>query len=56
MGRNVSFHTFSTLTTFRGRPEDRLRDLLLRGDAALRMALRKLFPGGVRKVTHQYRR
>jgi Rps23 Pro-64 3,4-dihydroxylase Tpa1-like proline 4-hydroxylase len=44
------------ITAFRGRPEQPLRDLVLRADAAARGALRKIFPGGVRKVTHQYRR
>jgi hypothetical protein len=44
------------VTKFRGRPEEPMRDLLLRVDGALRMGLRRLFPKGVRKVTHQYRR
>lgn len=44
------------VTSFRGRPEQPLRDLLLRADIALRMAIRKLFPQGIAKVRHRYQR
>jgi Rps23 Pro-64 3,4-dihydroxylase Tpa1-like proline 4-hydroxylase len=44
------------VTTFRGRPEQPLRDLVLRLDGAARALVRKVFPGGIRKVTHLYRR
>jgi Rps23 Pro-64 3,4-dihydroxylase Tpa1-like proline 4-hydroxylase len=42
------------VTSFRGRPEQRLRDWVLRADAALRMGLRKLFPRGVVQTKHFY--
>lgn len=44
------------VTSFRGRPEQRFRDLLLRGDIALRQGVRKLFPGGAIKSDHWYKR
>jgi Rps23 Pro-64 3,4-dihydroxylase Tpa1-like proline 4-hydroxylase len=42
------------VTSFRGRPEQKLRDLVLRADIALRMSLRKLFPKGVVENKHFY--
>ena len=42
------------VTSFRGRPEQRVRDLVLRADIALRMGLRKLFPKGVVENKHFY--
>jgi Rps23 Pro-64 3,4-dihydroxylase Tpa1-like proline 4-hydroxylase len=42
------------VTTFRGRPEQRLRDLWLRIDASLRAGVRKLFPRGVVQTSHVY--
>ena len=42
------------VTSFRGRPEQRLRDLVLRGDIALRMGIRKLFPKGIVENKHFY--
>jgi Rps23 Pro-64 3,4-dihydroxylase Tpa1-like proline 4-hydroxylase len=42
------------VTSFRGRPEQRLRDLVLRADISLRMGLRKLFPKGVAENKHFY--
>ena len=44
------------VTTFRGRPEQPLRDLVLRADARLRQGLRALKPSGVVKTTHIYQR
>jgi len=43
-------------TSFRGRPEQRVRDLALRADASLRGWVRKLFPKGLRATRHVYRR
>ena len=37
------------VTSFRGRPEQKMRDLLLQGDATLRNGIRKLFKHGIRK-------
>jgi len=47
-------HQYFHVTTFRGRPEQSVRDLVLRGDAALRMGIRKLFPHGIKKQKHIY--
>ncbi len=44
------------VTTFRGRPEQRLRDIALRADSLLRMSLRKLFPKGFVKTHHYYKK
>jgi hypothetical protein len=43
------------VTSFRGRPEQPVRDLVLRGDITLRMLLRRLFPQGIRNNPHYYR-
>jgi len=48
--RDEYFH----VTSFRGRPEQKLRDLVLRADIALRTGLRKLFPKGVVENKHFY--
>ncbi|PIX15535.1 MAG: 2OG-Fe(II) oxygenase, partial [Flavobacteriaceae bacterium CG_4_8_14_3_um_filter_31_8] len=40
-----SFH----ITTFRGRPEEKVRDFLLKLDSALRSSVRKLFKKGIRE-------
>lgn len=50
MRRDQSFH----ITAFRGRPEQCLRDGLLRADAALRMALRRIKSGGFFRTGHWY--
>jgi len=42
------------VTTFRGRPEQPIRNLILRCDAAMRMAARKVFPKGMTKPKHLY--
>lgn len=44
------------VTSFRGRPEQWLRDLILRGDIGLRMLLRKAFPLGIRDNPHFYKK
>lgn len=44
------------VTSFRGRPEQVLRDVVLRTDTALRMGVRKLFPKGVVKTDHYYKK
>jgi Rps23 Pro-64 3,4-dihydroxylase Tpa1-like proline 4-hydroxylase len=44
------------VTTFRGRPEQKIRDLVLRTDAAARMLLRRLFRRGVVKTQHLYKK
>ena len=47
---------YSRVTTFRGRPEQPLRDLVLRVDGRLRQFVRKLRPDGVVATTHVYNR
>jgi Rps23 Pro-64 3,4-dihydroxylase Tpa1-like proline 4-hydroxylase len=49
-------HEYFHVTTFRGRPEQGFRDLALRGDSALRMGIRKLFPKGVINTKHYYKK
>lgn len=44
------------VTTFRGRPEQLIRDVALRVDSALRMGVRKLFPKGAVKTDHYYKK
>jgi Rps23 Pro-64 3,4-dihydroxylase Tpa1-like proline 4-hydroxylase len=44
------------VTSFRGRPEQRVRDLVLRGDNWVRMTLRKLFPRGLKVNPHFYKK
>jgi Rps23 Pro-64 3,4-dihydroxylase Tpa1-like proline 4-hydroxylase len=44
------------VTSFRGRPEQPVRDLVLRADIWLRMAIRKVFPQGIRENPHFYDR
>lgn len=62
----VSNHYFSKVspegqdyfhvTSFRGRPEDSVRDLLLRGETALRSLIRKIVPGGLRRTKQYYKK
>lgn len=47
-----SFH----VTTFRGRPEETSKNILLKVDGFLRGSLRKVFKKGVRKNQHQYKK
>lgn len=47
---------FSHVTSFRGRPEQRIRDIYLRFDSALRGAIRKVFPSGLIKTKHFYKK
>ncbi|AWH86726.1 2OG-Fe(II) oxygenase [Flavobacterium album] len=44
------------VTSFRGRPENKVTDALLRLDAALRMGLRKIFKKGVKENPHVYKK
>ncbi len=52
VGGREYFH----VTSFRGRPEQRVRDFVLRADIRVRMAIRKLFPRGIRENPHFYDR
>lgn len=42
------------VTSFRGRPEQKVRDLVLRTDIALRSGIRKIFPKGIVENKHFY--
>lgn len=42
------------VTSFRGRPEQPVRDVVLRADIALRSAVRKVFPKGIVENKHFY--
>lgn len=44
------------VTSFRGRPEQPVRDAVLRADIWLRMMVRRLFPKGIKENPHFYRR
>lgn len=44
------------VTSFRGRPEQKIRDVVLRADATARMAVRKVFAKGVVENEHLYKR
>jgi Rps23 Pro-64 3,4-dihydroxylase Tpa1-like proline 4-hydroxylase len=44
------------VTSFRGRPEQKIRDAILKADAGVRMALRKIFKKGVVEPKHIYKR
>ena len=44
------------VTSFRGRPENKIHDLILQGDTWLRMNLRKLFKKGIRENPHVYKK
>lgn len=44
------------VTSFRGRPEQYVRDLVLRLDIKARMAIRKVFKKGIVENTHVYKR
>lgn len=50
----LSDHEYFHVTSFRGRPEQRVRDFVLRADAAARNLARKIFPQGVTKTSHHY--
>ncbi|BAZ10130.1 hypothetical protein NIES4071_19440 [Calothrix sp. NIES-4071] len=43
------------VTSFRGRPDEKLRDVILQGDAMLRNGIRKVFKHGIKKP-HYYRK
>lgn len=42
------------VTSFRGRPEQKIRDLILRADIALRSRIRQVFPNGIVENKHFY--
>ncbi len=44
------------VTTFRGRPKEKLKDFILQVDNGIRSTLRKFFKKGVRENPHQYKK
>lgn len=54
--RPVGEKDYFRVTTFRGRPEQPIRDMVLRADAALRQGIRALRPAGLVRTTHLYER
>jgi Rps23 Pro-64 3,4-dihydroxylase Tpa1-like proline 4-hydroxylase len=44
------------VTSFRGRPENKMADLVLRTDTFLRMCLRKVFKKGIKENPHVYKK
>ena len=50
----IGVQDYFQVTSFRGRPEQPMRDLVLRGDIWLRMMLRKFFPQGIKDNPHYY--
>ena len=49
-------HEYFQVTTFRGRPEQRVRSAVLAADGFLRRAVRSVFPSGVKESRHYYKR
>ncbi|WP_036227524.1 2OG-Fe(II) oxygenase [Mesoflavibacter zeaxanthinifaciens] len=49
---NDKFH----VTTFRGRPNEFITNLILKSDSKLRMLIRKIFKNGIRKNPHIYKK
>lgn len=49
---NEGFH----VTSFRGRPEQKIRDVILQADNKLRMGIRKVFSKGIVKTDHVYKK
>jgi Rps23 Pro-64 3,4-dihydroxylase Tpa1-like proline 4-hydroxylase len=47
-------HEYFHVTSFRGRPEQPIRDIVLQGDIALRQGIRKVFKRGVVENPHVY--
>ena len=48
----INFH----VTSFRGRPEQKIRDVILQADSVLRMGIRKVFSKGVVETNHVYKK
>ena len=42
------------VTSYRGRPEQKIRDIVLRADITMRQAIRKIFSKGIVKTDHVY--
>jgi Rps23 Pro-64 3,4-dihydroxylase Tpa1-like proline 4-hydroxylase len=49
-------HEYFHVTSFRGRPDEKVKDLVLQADNALRMGVRKVFNKGVGELKHVYKK
>jgi Rps23 Pro-64 3,4-dihydroxylase Tpa1-like proline 4-hydroxylase len=49
-------HEYFHVTSFRGRPEQPVRDFVLQGDIALRQGIRKVFKKGIVENPHVYKK
>ena len=49
-------HEYFHVTSFRGRPEEPVKDLVLQADNALRSGVRKVFKKGVGELKHVYKK
>jgi Rps23 Pro-64 3,4-dihydroxylase Tpa1-like proline 4-hydroxylase len=49
-------HEYFHVTSFRGRPDEPVKDLVLQADAALRSGVRKVFKKGVGELKHVYKK
>ncbi len=49
-------HEYFHVTSFRGRPEQAVRDLVLQGDSALREGVRKVFKKGISETKQVYKK
>jgi Rps23 Pro-64 3,4-dihydroxylase Tpa1-like proline 4-hydroxylase len=49
-------HGYFHVTSFRGRPEQPVRDIVLQGDIALRQGIRKIFKKGIVDNPHVYKK
>ena len=54
--RPIEGREYFHVTSFRGRPEQPVRDLVLLGDLALRQGVRKVFKKGVVANPHVYKK
>ncbi|WP_263355507.1 2OG-Fe(II) oxygenase [Acidicapsa ligni] len=54
--RPLEDHEYFHVTSFRGRPEQPVRDLVLQGDIALRQGIRKVFKKGIVENPHVYKK
>lgn len=52
----VGSREYSHVTTFRGRPNEPLRNVLLKLDGGVRQMMRKAFPNGIAKSRHYYQK
>lgn len=52
----VGLKPYFRVTTFRGRPENPLNDLILRVDGVMRQLIRKIVPAGLVKTKHLYKK